>query len=306
MRKLGIDIGYSSCKIAWDGELYKLPTAISFAHDIQIEDNDNNLGADVSYDFEGDMYYVGKAGTSDESFTTTDFDFLYKFAPLLVYHIIKLLEITDVSDIELRAGLAIVDWGKKETFETRMNEITVNDTTLDINMILVPQGSGAALSYVTEDLVGEWPGSLFVLDIGYNTINVLYFEDGAPIKHRAKSFPGHGVSSIIRPFTAYLENKFSLPFSEHEASDIFRKGTFIFQGSPVEDVVEEIINMKKQFVTKLTKSILISEKKTLSTSEVVLFTGGGAYYLDDIGFPPNVKFPQKPYEHSNVKGYVIP
>jgi cell division ATPase FtsA len=164
----------------------------------------------------------------------------------------------------------------------------------------MPQGAGAYLQYVKE--LGEHPHTATIIDIGFNTINMIVYEDGQPKRAHSKGFSGHGVSSILRPFATFLESTFNLPFSEAEALKIFTRGKFIFNGQEQEIVTKKIIELKSQFINRLFNSILVSEKKILGTSEVVLLAGGGCYLLEGINFPPNTKFIQKPYEFANIYG----
>ena len=126
-----------------------------------------------------------------------------------------------------------------------------------------------------------------------------------PIRAKCKSFPNHGVVSIIRPLTNWLESTYSMKFSEQETIKILLNGKFIFNGEEQTEVAEMILNLKKNFVQKLFNSILVSEKKLLGTSEKVIIAGGGAYMLEDVAFPKNTDFVEKPYEFSNVRGYYL-
>lgn len=299
--KLVIDIGYSFTKIWYDGKLYKIPSAISYAVDSGI-----NYGTEDVYLFEGQKLYVGEIAANNESFTTTDYNFLYKYAPVIIYHIIKKLNVPfDKEAIELRTGLALADWAHKEDFSKRIGTIKVSGEEIHVTPILIPQGAGSVIAFVQQELQGVYPSSLMAIDIGYNTINLLSYEGATPIKQRCKSFPGHGVSSIIRPFTNFMETKFSIPFSEAEAIKVFMKNEFIFNGTQRPEVPEMIAELKQNFIQKLINSVLVSEKKYLGLSEVVLFSGGGAYYLKDIPLPPNVKFPKENLEFQNVIGYAV-
>lgn len=297
--KLVIDIGYSFTKIWYDGKLYKIPSAISYAVDSGI-----NYGTDDVYQFEGQKLYVGEIAANNESFTTTDYNFLYKYAPVIIYHIIKKLNVP-LDGIELRTGLALADWAHKEDFSKRIGTIKVSGEEIHTTPVLIPQGAGSVIAYVQQELGGVYPESLMAIDIGYNTINLLSYEGPTPIKQRCKSFPGHGVSSIIRPFTNFMETKFGIPFSEAEAIKIFMKNEFTFNGTQRPEVPEMIAELKQNFIQKLINSVLVSEKKYLGLSEVVLFSGGGAYYLKDIPLPQNVKFPKENLEFQNVIGYAV-
>lgn len=275
MQKIAIDIGYSFTKIYYEGKLYKIPSAISYAVDSGI-----NFGSEDVYLFEGQRLYVGEMASNDESFTTTDYNFLYKYAPLIIFHIMKKLNVDLTQEIEVRTGLALSDWAKKEDFAQRISIIKLNENdSARIKPILIPQGAGSVVAFVNTELDGKYPDSMMAIDIGYNTINLLAYEGSTPIKNRCKPFPGHGVSSIIRPFTNFMETKFNIPFSEAEAIKIFMKNEFIYNGETRPEVPEMIAELKQNFIQKLINSILVSEKKYLGLSNVVLFSGGGANEL---------------------------
>ena len=297
---IGIDVGYSSTKVEYMGKVVKFPTAVCYASDVGI-----SYGEDNVYEFEGEKYYVGKEAVSEEAFVTTDYKFLYKFAPIVIYHILSKFDAADRDEpLEVRTGLAIVDWSKKDDFADRIQSFTVNGNEVEIKPVLIPQGAGVANDYVGNNLDGEYPDRLHVLDIGFNTINSLHFENGRPNRAKTKTYPGHGVSSIIKPFTSYMENKYSMSFSEQEAIGIFIKGKFKYNGEEQEDLEAKIVELKAQFVKKLFQSVLVNDKKTMAISDTVLIAGGGAYLLQDIPFPPNVEFVDSPFEFSNVRGYV--
>ncbi|RLA81355.1 MAG: hypothetical protein DRG78_09315 [Epsilonproteobacteria bacterium] len=300
MNKITIDIGYSSSKILFNGEFYKVPTAISFAADTGIE-----FGESIVYEFEGDKYYVGEQAGNDEAFVTTDYKFLNKFAPLIVYHIFKKLGIA--GDINLITGLALTDWGKRSEFTERLQFLKVNDETVATNVEVVgPQGSGSYAAYIAqENLQNDIPKTMCVIDIGFRTINFLYYENGNVQQSKLKGFSGHGVVSIIKPFTNYLESTYGLPFSEQEALKIFMENEFYMGGIVQEAIPVKIAELKNQFIQKLLSSILISEKKLLMTSQKVLMCGGGAYFIRDVQLPPNVVYNTEPLEFSNVLGFSL-
>lgn len=299
--EISIDIGYGSLKVAYMDKIVKFPTSISFATDSGISYGDENV-----YDFEGEKYYVGKDAATSEAFTTSDFKFLLKFSPLLIYHVLSKFEQTEIKEpLKVKTGLAMVDWNKKEEFIERISNFTVNGKNITIQPTLIPQGAGCIIDWVNNNNEGEFPDKIIALDIGYNTINLITFINGKPSRKDMKSYPGHGVSSIIKPFTSYMENKYAVNFSEQEATGIFLKGMFKFNGEEQLDLAEKITELKSQFVKKLFQSVLVNDKKNISMADIVLVAGGGAYMLENVPFPPNVTFVDAPYEFSNSRGYSL-
>jgi len=298
---IAIDLGYSHSKVSYKDKIAKFPTAISFATDIGSSYGEGNI-----YEFEGDKYHVGREASDGEAFTTSEYKFLYKFAPLLIFHILNKFEKADLTEpIIVKTGLAIVDWSKKDEFIERISKFEINGKQVEIIPKLIPQGAGCAVEWVNYENNGEYPDKLSVLDLGYNTINLVHFEEGKPVRKDMKSYPGHGVSSIIKPFTSFMENKFAVTFSEQEVIQIFIKEKFKYNGENQDDVVDKIKELKNQFVKKMFQSVLVSDKKLLAMSDNVLIAGGGAYLLQNIPFPPNVVFVAEPYEFSNVRGYML-
>jgi len=297
---LGEDIGYSSTKVSFKGKEVRFPTAICFATDVGTQ-----FGEEDVYEFEGQKYYVGKEAVGEESFTTTEYKFLYKFGPLLTYHVLKKFNEHNLDvPVELRTGLSITDWGNMKEFKERLSQITVNGETIDLNVKIIPQGAGVIVDWVNNNNNGEFPDRISVIDIGHNTINFLSYVNGKPVRKDTNGYPGHGVTSILKPFTKFLENTYSMTFSEQEAIQIFIKGQFKFNGKYDEKIGEKIAEFKGQFVTKLFNSVLSNDKKTIAISDKVLIAGGGALLLGDTKFPSQVEMVQDPVM-SNVRGFMV-
>ncbi len=297
MKKLVIDCGYGHVKIKYEDKFYKFPTSVAFAVDTGIAYGD---GDTVKY--KGDAYYVGENAIVLETFNTTDFAFKKQFDPLIIYHVLKKLNLVEEAtkgEIQLTLTLSLTDWKYKDEYIEATSNFEADDTSFQFqDIILIPQGAGVYMNYMTNH--AEHPVSAIVIDIGYNTINYMLYEHGNPQKAHSKGFAGHGVSSIIKAFSTYLESQFSMPFSDSESQKIFLNGKFIFSGEDRSEVAQKIIELKGQFVKRLFNSILTSEKKLLATSEKVILAGGGCYLLEGINFPANVEFISKPYEFANV------
>jgi hypothetical protein len=296
--EISIDIGYSSTKVEYNSKLAKFASAVAFYSDVNLAYGDSDV-----YEFEGQKYYVGSSAVSQEAFVTTDYKFLYKFGPLIIYHILgKFDHLPQDRPITVNTGLAVVDWGHKDEFVERISNFEINGQKVNINVNIIPQGAGVFADYMKDHEMEE---KVHILDIGYNTINSLHFINGRPDKSKIKTYPGHGVSSIIKPFTAFIENTYSMTFNEQEALVVFTKGTFKYNGEDQPEVSEKIAELKAKFVTKLFQSVLVNDKKLMAMSDVVLIAGGGAYLLQGTTFPPNVEFVTEPYEFSNVRGYSL-
>lgn len=309
---LSIDLGYSGyCKMAYQGKNFKFQVSLDYYQECGLEYGDTNF-----YEFEGEKLTIGNADQTNDSFTTTQFEVLEKYGPLMIYYIIKKLGLlNDIDRIDLRLGLALIDWPKREQFIKRMQYISVKDenkveTNITLNNItLYTQGYGCGKYYSIVDNGGKFPPSLLVIDIGFNTINLLYFENGKPIANRCKPLPGHGISTIIRPFKDFLESNLSMNFNEAEVINIFMAGRMKIHGVEKPEVEAKILELKNVFIKKLMKQLMVSEKKSMALVDTVLFSGGGAYYIKHAKFPPNFVFNTQStnergiHEYENVLGY---
>ncbi len=301
MKKLAIDCGYGHVKIKFEDKFYKFPTSVAFAVDTGIAYGD---GDTVKY--KDEHYYVGDNAIVLETFNTTDFAFKSNYDPLIIYHVLKKLNLVEDAlsgGIDLTLTLSLTDWRHKDEYLEVVSDFEADDQKFHFDdIVLVPQGAGVYMTYMSKH--EEHPGSVIVIDIGYNTLNYMLYEHGKPQKAHSKGFAGHGVSSIIRAFSTYLESNFSMPFSDSESQKIFLNGKFMFSGVDRPEVSQKIIELKSQFVKRLFNSVLTSEKKLLATSEKVILAGGGCYLLEGINFPPNVEFTAKPYEFANVSSLI--
>jgi len=297
LKKLIIDVGYSSCKVKFEDKLHKFPTAVAYAIDTGIAFGEGDVVT-----FKSEEYYVGKEAITMETFNTVDYAFKQNFDPIIIYHILKKLELVDEAsrgEIDLTLTLSLTDWRYKEEYLKIVSNFQVDGINFIFNNItLLPQGAGAYMTYMQGK--PEHPTSTVIVEIGFNTINLLLYEDGKPQKAHSKGFSGHGVSSIVKAFNTYLESSFSMPFSNSEAQSVFLSGKFMFSGIDRPEVADKIMELKNQFVKRLFNSILTSEKKIMATSEKVILAGGGCYLLEGINFPANVEFINKPYEFGNI------
>lgn len=298
---IGIDIGYSSTKVFINGKCSKFPTAISYATDVGLSYGDSSV-----YSFEGEQFFVGDEAISGEAFNTIDYKFLHKYAPLIIYHLLKQFDGVNLArPVEIKTGLAIVDWANKEEFIKRISSFEVNGEKVELKVSLIPQGGGVYADWIHRENKDKHPENAHILDIGFNTINSIHFENGKPIRSKTNAYPTHGVISAVKPFVSYLENRFRMSFSNAEAINYFVKGKFVFNGEEVKEVEEKIKELKAQMVKRLFQSVLVNEKKVLSTSEVVIIGGGGAYLLKGVALPNNVRIIADSPEYSNVRGYML-
>ena len=307
--KIAIDIGYGQTKIKYKDKIVKFPTAIALYSDTGIEYGDTNI-----YEFEGEKYLVGNESVLNETFATMNFEFIYKFAPLIIYHILKKFHLAGKPmPLQVNTGLALVDWTQEnlQKFKERLSEFEVNGEKIQLTTNLVPQGVGIYMNYKNEgsktlnENLDFAKMNVVVIDIGYNTINLLHINKGKFQRQSSKSYPGLGVSSLIKPFRLYLENKFKTSFTDQEAMGYAIDEFMMWNGIEQEEVINHIKDEKRKFVLRLFKSVLQDELPLLGRAHMVLISGGGAYLLQNAKLPPHYAVDDEPMEFANVKGYYL-
>lgn len=309
---LAIDLGFGYSKVCVQRD-NKFETAI-FPTAVAYEMNNGvSYGSSKSFEFEGERFIVGDSAV-DGALVSTDYKFLYRFAPLLVYSVLKKFDEINLSrPITLRTGLSINDWANKDAFAARLSEFEVNGEKVKLEVQLLPQGIGLLNYYyhkhpeVLEKNSERYAKTISIIDIGTRTVNFIYVENGQAVRSKSAPYADSGTITILKSFSEWLENKYGTSFSVSEAMNIFVNGKMVYNGVDQEDVKKEIENMKHIFIKQLFQTVLTSKKKLLGMSDLCIFGGGGAKLLleSNTEFPPNTVFVEDP-QYANCIGFMLP
>lgn len=294
MQLLAADIGYGSVKSYTNKNLSKFPSAVSLVKRAIFE------SSEATYSFNGLNYNLGNEATRD-AYATRDYTFLEKFAPLLMYKVITDANLDLTKPITLATGLSLLNWDKKEEFANSLQDFTVNNNRVNnIELLLLPQGKGIYLDCLKnrpeldEQLV-------MVVDIGYNTLDIIPFEKGKPLASEAWSNT-HGVNIMTNELDKYLVSKFSLSLNETQVNDAFQK-QYVTCGTR-KDLSIIIDEEKQRYVEQVFQLLRSKNNQLYNSADTIIIAGGGAYSFMDFEFTDkNVIFPKGEYEYSNVRGY---
>lgn len=305
-KNIAIDIGYGFTKVCINGEVFKFPTAISLA-------KTQMVSIDEVYHFEGKKYLVGEDALRN-ALSTRDYEFIYKYAPLIITHAIKLagFDLED-SSFNISTGLSLYDIEKpaifdrdsanrKEEFKKRITKFTVGEVQYKNKVSLFAQGQGVWVDYCNAHGVIE-SGYDIVIDIGYRTNDVVIFKDGVPSKANS-SADDKGVNEITTELQTILNKRYDVLFTEQEINDILKNKTICIAGVD-KDLTETINEVVDAFVESFFNSLKAKHGNILKIAKRVVISGGGAYILHDYkdSFPKNVVFSDTPMEFANVRGY---
>jgi len=290
-QKIAIDLGYGDVKVCTDRGCFKFPSAVEWVGE---SISDFGEKADDIYLFRGKEYKVGEKAIKPVS--TRSFNFLVDYSPLFIYAAIKRAGLDTSRPISLVVGLSIVNWNDKDAFLDAIGTINVNNELIRPEITLMAQGQGAFVEYD-----GDRDGLVCVVDIGFNTFDFLVFENGVPEK-KLSFATNQGANVIITKIQSMIQKRYNHPISEQEAKTVFIDGGFRNFGEWV-DLEEKIKELKEEYSKFILSELQSRQIETLRRADKVIFSGGGAWFLENTDLPGNVVFSKKPYEFANVRGY---
>jgi plasmid segregation protein ParM len=306
-KKIGIDIGYGHTKVMFNNKVFKLPSAVSIVKTKLVDSNE-------SINFEGKEYYVGSDALSD-AIKTRDYSFIYTYSPLIIYNVFKELNIVDeLNEYEIHTGLSLYDIEKspefkkefknrREEFVNRISKFSINNESYTPKIKLFAQGQGVWHDYcLTHGYIEK--GVEVVFDIGYRTNDIIIFKDGSPSKSESNA-DDKGVNVVINELKTFLNKEYDITFSEQEVVEILNKKELLIYGKP-KDLTFKIDEIIDSYFDIIYSSLKSDYGKILKSSVRVVFSGGGAYLLENFKhrLPENVVFDiNRDFEFANVRGY---
>lgn len=296
VQKIAIDIGYGDTKVFFENKSFKFPSAIEQVRQAQVELTENQV--DV-YTFNGLQYRVGKKALL-QAIATRGFNFLNKYSPLLVFHALNMAGVDFTKPIHIATGLSLLNYQSANDFMKVLSSFTINDIHLKPKIFLFAQGQGIFVEYSgkkDDELIG-------VIDIGYNTLDFLVFDDNEPRSDLCFANQG-GANKIIVDLQKILTKEYRVDFTEQEAKKVFINKEVKIAGQVV-DFKDTITSMTKNYIDFVLDEFENKCGDLMKRSDGVIIGGGGAYFLDEEYIRqerPNIVLAPNPFEFSNVRGY---
>jgi plasmid segregation protein ParM len=301
--KIAIDIGYGDVKVVTDKHEFKFTNAIAFAG-VNAVDYGDDAGEVFLY---GDKnFFVGESALLHSPLITRNYQYLEKYAPLLVYKALKMAKIKPTDEIEVITGLSLIDFNNNaKSFGKRLSTINVNNEIFNIelkNITVLPQGVGIYIDYknthniTTDDFFA-------IIDIGYNTFDFLVFQNGSPIKSKCYANT-HGVNTLIQQLQAILGKQFNSQFNEQEVKDFLATKSFRI-GKHHHDISNIVQQQLEIYAEIINNEVSAKNQDILNRVFGIIISGGGAYLLKESNtqiFDHQI-FSNAPYEFANVRGY---
>ena len=109
----------------------------------------------------------------------------------------------------------------KQIVIDRLSEITVNGETIHLNVDVIPQGVGVLFDYRVDFAGNEIEKTdidMMVLDVGFNTVDVLPVEDGIAVKNDSGMLEKWGVSRITSELADEIQGEYGLQLASPGSS----------------------------------------------------------------------------------------
>jgi plasmid segregation protein ParM len=179
------------------------------------------------------------------------------------------------------------------------SKFTINGKEFSQKVLVLPQGLG-----IWYDC--DKPSDALIIDIGFNTVDVLRIKNSKPQPENSLSILGTGVVIMANLFSELLSEELKSQFNIVESNKILMDGgTFRYNRHDL-NFSDDVMRLKKVYTEKLLTDIFTNPHiaKTIGNVENLIIAGGGAYFIDKkIQEDQNIYIPDKP-EFSNVLGFI--
>ena len=294
---LATDIGYSFTKYAYvDNGVYvmnKIPTALA-----RIGTAFNNIGESELYEYNGQQYNVGeKAFDSPLSIPTRTNDFLTTYSPLFLAKIIADRKI--IPDT-ICVSLSIAEYkNKKQELKKTCEYFIINKKEYRQDVLVLAQGLGIWAN------AGK-PKNALIVDIGYNTVDVLVIKDGVPSAEYSSGYTNKGTCIIASELSDRIKKDFNgKTLSDFEINDVLQTGVFMLNRKSYN--MSDTINAAKKSYSKTILDMVLNDIKIKNIAERtnnLILAGGGALFIDEyIKEQYGIEIPDNP-EYANVNGFL--
>ncbi len=322
--RMGIDIGFGdvkavSSKIIENGrietDMFKFPSAVARVKNQAIAGLDD---AQMEYTFENKKYLVGTdALISANLIPTRDIEFLLEFSPLLIlkafegaaqlYHLpLKSL----CNSVEVCLGLPLAYYReKKNDLAGRLVRFEVSGLEVTFPRLgIQAQSQGILLDFLFDDHCRpnrKWLGSdLLILDIGFNTIDILCVHEGRSSSEWSNMLEGAGLCRICRDLDIELK-KMGLELPEQAIKNALVNRKISIYGKEI-DLSEPITRLTWDYADFLYREIKSRLSDVLKNTRRLIVAGGGAYYVFRFfkeKFSEDFLYMPVHAEFSNARGY---
>lgn len=308
---LGIDIGFGDVKVTLMSAEGQINKQFKYTSAIGITKRNPYVQDARIYDYKDHSYYVGENALhlpSENLIDITDYKKLEYYAPLFLYHTIKLIGVKP--DI-IVSGLSKAQIENSGHFKSGLMNFKVNDESFEFNdVFILPQGAGSKLcidKYGNNfpNLQQEYTGrtSFVGCDIGFNTLDMFLVTDGKTSPNLFEGIEKEGVMKIATEIAKQVQELYDRQITLHEAKEIIDTGIYKLRGQKY-DFSEQIATIKKSYLKDLLALIETKYGKIIDKCDFISLSGGGStiFKSTEDGF---IKVPKTKHEYYNSIGFAL-
>ena len=306
---LGLDIGYGDNKITLANETGEILKIFKFPSMIGITKKNEFINDNRIYEFKGHNYYVGEHAAhlpSENLIEITEYKNLEYYAPLFLYHSLKMIEITP--DV-IVTGLSKAQIQNSGYFKEALQEFVVNGETFKFQEIYVlPQGAGSKLTidkygtnFPQEQTEFHGNSTYVCCDVGMNTLDIFMVTDGKTSPNLFEGIEKEGVMKIATEVAKKVNELHGRQITLQEAKEILNSGVYKLRNVE-HDFKDYVAEIKKDYLKNLLNLIETKYGKILDKCNFIFLSGGGSTFFKstDDGF---IKVPKTKHEFYNSLGF---
>ena len=255
---LGLDIGYGDNKITLANETGEILKIFKFPSMIGITKKNEFINDNRIYEFKGHNYYVGEHAAhlpSENLIEITEYKNLEYYAPLFLYHSLKMIEITP--DV-IVTGLSKAQIQNSGYFKEALQEFVVNGETFKFQEIYVlPQGAGSKLTidkygtnFPQEQTEFHGNSTYVCCDVGMNTLDIFMVTDGKTSPNLFEGIEKEGVMKIATEVAKKVNELHGRQITLQEAKEILNSGVYKLRNVE-HDFKDYVAEIKKDYLKNL-------------------------------------------------------
>lgn len=304
----GIDVGYGDVKAIFDnGIQVKFPTAVSHESGGVLQEADKDEGLHV---YRGSRYFVGELALKlGVLYPTRHAGFLETYAPLLAYEaLLKGGMLGKCRNVAIGLPLGQYKSDTRIAMVRAFKEAVIDNEKLGLDTIDVfPQGVGVLFDVGAADngmLCDDYRHDTLIIDIGYNTVDVVVSIDGKARKDRSGMIERGGISQICEKLSTVVQERYNFRMPGPKAKEVLANGSITLHGKNI-DLTNEIQGLIQEYVRWIMAEIRDRWEDNIASFQKIVLAGGGAYILRPHLPSEYARFvtPKNP-EFSNARGFL--
>jgi plasmid segregation protein ParM len=298
---LGIDVGFGNVKAESETKKFDFPSVIGEFSPVKFSSGmeaTEDPTTSLVIEYNSKKWFVGQSAlkqsvphnTIEQTRTVTEEGQVLLLSALglladksSIVNLVVGLPVNHYSDLK-ENYIAQIRGTHNFNYLTLTGEVKDRKSITVRNSKVLPQPFGTIFDVALDDKGGlrdkkMVTGKIGVVDIGYNTLDLLRADGLQYINRRSTSFSEMGMFAAYRELAALLYHDFKVEISPEKLEPIVQRGFLSYCGriQPIESHKQEAFRAAAEAIISKIKSIWPDSWEL----DKIIFTGGGAIHLGD-------------------------